>query len=445
MAVKQEDCLPFQGQEGKSEVSEVKPRNVIPFPLHRRSACAMDLCMKGTIRTKEKCPKCSRSFHETRRGLYCQRCGTEPNRYFIDFWWQGQRLKIYADRQGYSLTDYEQASRLLTVMRSEVDRGAFDWRLYASQSLKPLQFSNYVKAWVERQLQRAEKGHISHEYVRKLESYARLYLVPGLGRHNLKDLNEGHIEDFWLELPSRLSMRTRRHILATLQKILNDAFRRRDIGRVPEFPVVEVPEPEIRVIDEETQERILSQIKCPIRKAFFLFLIRTGCRHNEARALRWERLDLEEGVAKIAAAMDGRIYRESTKEKNVRDVPLTDDLVEALRQLPTPLKPSNFVFTLNGRPLTINMIWRTWDNACKAVGVKIAPYQGTRHSLATQLLNEGVSDKLIQGLLGHKTREMMDRYAKLHITTLRDILQRRRFPKDEKGRAIGGSGNAEPE
>ncbi len=206
---------------------------------------------------------------------------------------------------------------------------------------------------------------------------------------------------------------------------------------------MEAPEPEIRVIDEETQERILEKINCPIRRAFFLFLIRTGCRHNEARALRWERVDLEEGVAKIAAGMDGRIYRDSTKEKNVRDVPLTDDLVEALRRLPAPLKGSNFVFTLNGGPLTINMVWRTWDIACKAVGVKIAPYQGTRHSLATQLLNEGVSDKLIQGLLGHKTREMMDRYAKLHITTLRETLQRRRSPRDEKALVRSRTGNAE--
>ena len=168
--------------------------------------------MKGTIRTKEKCPICGSSFHESRHGLTCRRCGTEPNRYFIDFWWQGQRLKVYADRQGYPLTDYEQSSRLLTVMRSEVDRGSFDCRLYANQSLKPLQFNNYVQAWLERQHRRAEKGLISNEYVRKLESYVRLYLVPGLGRFNLKDLNEGHIEDFCLELPSRLSIRTRKHI-----------------------------------------------------------------------------------------------------------------------------------------------------------------------------------------------------------------------------------------
>jgi integrase len=413
--------------------------------LHQLPTCATKLCMKGTIRTKEKCPKCRGSFQESRLGLMCPNCDTEPKHYFVDFWWQGQRLKVYADRQGYPLTDYEQASRLLTVMRSEVDRNAFDPRLYASQSLKPLQFSNYLQSWLDRQCQRAEKGHISHEYVRKLTSYVRLYLVPCLGRFNIKDINEGHIEDFWLDLPNRLSMRSRQHILVTLQKVLNDALRRRDIGRVPEFPKVEVPEPEIRVIDEETQERILNQINCPIRRAFFLFLIRTGCRHNEARALRWERVDLEEGVAKIAAGMDGRIYRESTKEKNVRDVPLTDDLVEALRSLPSPLKPINYVFSLNGCPLTINMVWRTWDVACNAVGVKIPPYQGTRHSLATQLLNEGVSDKLIQGLLGHKTRDMMDRYAKLHITTLKETLQRRRRSIKKQAYAQGSSRKVEPE
>jgi hypothetical protein len=120
-------------------------------PLHLQDNCATSLCMIGTIRTKEKCLRCGGPFQESRRGLECRRCRTKPNRYFIDFPWRGQRLKIYTDQRNYPLSDYEQASRLLNVMRDEVDRGAFDQRKYVRQALKPLQFDNYAKAWLERQ------------------------------------------------------------------------------------------------------------------------------------------------------------------------------------------------------------------------------------------------------------------------------------------------------
>jgi integrase len=426
--------MPFeQGVAGPS-LQEGVQAEVIDFPaaaveggslLQLQDDCATNLSMIGTIRTKEKCPQCGGPFQKARQSLECRRCRTKPNRYFIDFPWRGQRLKIYTDQRNYPLSDYEQANRLLHVMRDEVDRGAFDLRKYVHQALKPLQFDNYATAWIGRQSRRAEQGHITWEYFRKLRGYVHNHLIPSLGRYNVRDLQEGQIEDFWLELPSRLTLKTRHHILAALHKIMADALRRKDIGRIPDFPEYDLPETAIKVLDVETQERILAQIKCPIRHAFFLFLMRTGCRHNEARALQWKRVDLQHGVATIAAGMDGGIYKDTTKEKNVREVPLTEDLVEVLEELPAPFKKTNFVFTLNGRPLTTNMVWRTWTEACRAVGVEISPYQGTRHSLATQLLNEGVSEKHIQALLGHKTRDMMDRYAKMQISTLKSVLQAR--------------------
>lgn len=355
--------------------------------------------------------------------LKCPSCWTAPHRYYLDLHWKGERLRIFSDSDGFALDSWERSERLLNSIRHQIDSGKFDPREYVSREIKNLRFDNYVQAWLDRQIKRSEQGLLAREYVRKLKGYVQNYLIPALGTRSIKDILEGHLEDFWLSLPGRLSLKTRHHILTALRKIFSDAFRRRDIGRIPDFPKVELDEPEIRVITEDDQERILAQIKCLVRHAFFLFLIRTGCRHNEARALRWERVDLKAGVAGIAAAMDGRFYRESTKEKDKRLVPLTDDLIEALRKLPRNL--SGFVFTLNGRPLTINMIWRTWSLASAAVGIKISPYQGTRHSLATQLLNEGVNEKHIQKLLGHKTRHMMDKYAKMHVETLRQVLQNR--------------------
>ena len=118
-----------------------------------------------------------------------------------------------------------------------------------------------------------EQGGLAGEYIRSISVYLRRYLIPGFGAKSLRDINEGTLEDFLLDLPDHLSAKTRQNIMGILHKILADARRRQDIGRVPEFPKIEVPEPEIKWLTMEEQDQILSQMKEPVR-SFFLFCMR---------------------------------------------------------------------------------------------------------------------------------------------------------------------------
>jgi site-specific recombinase XerD len=43
----------------------------------------------------------------------------------------------------------------------------------------------------------------------------------------------------------------------------------------------------------------------------------------------------------------------------------------------------------------------------------IAPYEGTKHTFATNVLNRGVRIELVQALLAHRDRRSTERYAKL--------------------------------
>jgi hypothetical protein len=85
--------------------------------------------MKGTIRTKEKCPKCGGKFEG--QPLECQNCLTQPRRYFIDLYWQKQ-IKLYLGRDGVALDSWLRAERLLTAIRHEIDLGIFDPKDYVS-------------------------------------------------------------------------------------------------------------------------------------------------------------------------------------------------------------------------------------------------------------------------------------------------------------------------
>ncbi len=376
-----------------------------------------NLCMWGAIRTKERCPACGGKFVEGKRGLQCPKCLTTPRKYFLDIPQLGANRKLYSDTTGHPFDSYERASQELSTIRTEVRKGTFDPRNYVKRDLKGLLFSNYADLWLERQEKRIEGGYISREYFRSVKSLLKNHLVPFFGKRNIRDIHEGLIEDFLLQLPSHLSAKTRQTTLALMRKIFSDALRRRDIMRAPDFPRVEVGETVTKWIAPEEQEAILAQVKDPILRALFVFLIHMGTRPNEARALRWEDLNFKAGLVTISAAIDQNVYRPYTKEREVRELPLPPEVIEALKSIPRSL--SGFVFTRTGKPLSANLVRATWRRAARAAGLTIGCYQGTKHSLGCWAVNSGIPLNVIQDYFGHKSSATTRRYAKLRVDALR--------------------------
>lgn len=373
------------------------------------------LCMVGKIRTKEHCPKCKGKFKG--EPLRCPDCQITPRRFYLDLPWHGQKIKLYSDQDGYPLESYGHAYRLLEHVRLEVDRGIFDPKNYVKRDLRELQFSTYFESWLARRRLEQERGHLSLSYLRSVKVYGKGYLIPFFQDKNIRDITAGNLEDFSNSLPPKLAAKTVHNILGILHKIFTDALRRQDIKTIPTFPHIEVPENKIKWITKNEQEEILKQVRCPVRRVFYLFLMRTGCRPGEARALKWEDVDLKQGVVTIHAAMDEETLRPYTKERDVRVLPLHPELLEGLRTLPRSL--SGIVFTLTGRPLRANLIWETWRVAARRAGIDISCYQGTKHSLGCQLLNSGVREEVLQAIFGHKDRSSTKRYAKLVSDSLK--------------------------
>jgi len=68
---------------------------------------------------------------------------------------------------------------------------------------------------------------------------------------------------------------------------------------------------------------------------------------------------------------------------------------------------------------------RVWKAACIAAGVEISLYEGTKHSRATDLLRQGVSERVLQVLLGHRDARSTRRYARLADEALVDAIRPR--------------------
>jgi len=399
-----------------------------------------NLSMDGKIRTKQICPECGGNFEG--EPLRCPSCKIAPTRYFIDLWWK-KRHKLYSDQDGYPLTSWEQAGRFLTHIRYEIDRDRksqgkfrFDPKNYVKRDLNALKFENYVRNWFAWRAEEIDlPDGVSRTYLKSAEANARNHLLPFFGEMNIREIEEGQLIAFRRQLPKTLSAKTVKNIFGLLHKILRDAKKLRDIQRVPEFPEIKHVIPPIKWIDEEDQERILAEVKDPVYRALFLFLMKQGCRPNEARALKWDRIDFERNQVIIDGAMDDDVYRLRTKTRDTRRLPLHPEVRKALESLPTRAL-SGFVFTYRGQPLKGNVVQNYWRRIRARAGINISLYQGTKHSGGSQAINAGVDLQVIQHMFGHKDPRTTLRYLSVATETLKDYWDRpQTVPNGKKQKA----------
>jgi integrase/recombinase XerD len=152
-------------------------------------------------------------------------------------------------------------------------------------------------------------------------------------------------------------------------------------------------------------------------------LYATGIRTNELSSLKPQDIDLEELALRV---FEG-------KGKKDRTVPLTPAAARAIETylvssrpalLGSRATPYLFVSNRGGRLLaeTVNDILRHW--AKKAKIEKHITAHTIRHSIATHLLKGRADIRHIQALLGHESLATTERYTRVEIEDLRNVVAR---------------------
>jgi integrase len=170
------------------------------------------------------------------------------------------------------------------------------------------------------------------------EQIIRLHLRPSLGNIKLKALSPAHVQGFYRErLDSRLSPATVHKIHAVLHKALDQAVGWSLVPRNA-TEVVTTPRPapdEIRPLDSEQVKILLEAASGERFEAVYVLAIHTGLRQGELLGLKWDGVDLENGLIRARRTLTRHRERlllgEPKTKRSRRTVRLTEPAVNALR------------------------------------------------------------------------------------------------------------------
>jgi integrase len=379
--------------------------------------------MKGKIYPRGKCPLCAGKFVKGPAGYRCPVHFIAPKRFYIQLYIREihKLINLYSDSRGIPFSSYEQAERILTKIRAEIDAGNFDATRYIAQRLKPLRFSNWSNEWLKKKKTETEKGLRAPSYLKAVRVYVRKFQTY-FGDTDIRDIGTKRIHEFYLSLSGKPHYI--KNIITALEKLFHDALDWEDIAQLPKFPKIEVPEPDIRTIDLDLQDQIIRAIPNPMDRAFILFTAREMVRPSETRALQWEDIDLKHDRVTIRRHFSLNEIRSTTKAKRIKILPLDGEVKQALQDLPHYLT-SPFVFwKRKGRPFSESWARKLWKRISLTLGVNISLYQGTRHSSATEAADR-VGVDATQDFLYHTSRKMTERYAQKNPDRLKKVLRKR--------------------
>ena len=375
--------------------------------------------LKGKIRPisrQRKCPVCTQKFKEfPKLGYICPTCKTMPNRFTIDLHWNGKRIYICSDKTGQPLDSYQRALNLLSLINHEINAHTFDPSRYVASDIKKFLFENLIDKWFEDKKRDAQKGFLSWSYLNPVKGFIKNYLKPYFSGKDVREIRTIDLKDFVRQLPDRLSPKTQKNILDVLQNFFNSLLEDEVIERKPVFPKIHVPEPEIKWCPREVQDMILNAIPEKHRFIFF-FLTRQGLRPGEAIALKWEDIDLQNGILTVKRTVSNRKIVKRTKTKKVRPRLIHPEILDILKSIPRGL-PHTFLFINpnTGRPYGIDTIQRIWRKTVIKLGIDITLYQATRHSVASMAATSGVAIQIIKEVLGHTDIRTTQKYAHLDV------------------------------
>ena len=237
----------------------------------------------------------------------------------------------------------------------------------------------------------------------------RARILPRFGHVKLSELTGAMLEEWriYLRDTAELTPVTIVGYLDDLRALLRYAKVRGLLAEVPPFPRQKLVEGPPKFLSFADADRlVVAADGAQPWQDLIVVALRTGLRIGELFALRWQDVDLDRGVLRVARNWSsGHLL--TPKSGKSRDVPLSRDAIAVLRRRGPSNDPDALVFPdPNGRFLDYQRSSRALIKICRRAGLEPFGWHRLRHTFATHLVMRQVNPRTIQDLLGHATIDM---------------------------------------
>lgn len=229
----------------------------------------------------------------------------------------------------------------------------------------------------------------------------RSRVLPTLGKTAIADIGRYEVETFLAAKGKAYARNTLRELRSSLSAVLGWAV---SCGWLEKNPChgVKLPHGTGRTITRnvlapEQVTAIASKLEEPY-STLVLFLAITGLRIGEAVGIQWKDFDGE------VLNVQRRIYEGKSDtlktQKSKRSLPIPPALLKRIKALD---RVSEWVFSSqSGTPVNPgNALRRYVQPTAQQLGIKLSGWHDFRHTLATGLIQSGVSAKAVSEILGH--------------------------------------------
>lgn len=257
-----------------------------------------------------------------------------------------------------------------------------------------------------------------------------------IGKYVLADITPALISEFRDQLSQGTTIRKSLRTPATVNRylaILSHVFTiaSKEWGWIEENPLRKItkmkePRGRVRFLSDDERERLLAAAKESESSYLYLvivLLLSTGARKMEILGLKWQNVDLHRGI----------ITLHETKNGERRILPITGLALTLLKEHAKIKRiDTDLLFPSNTNPKQPIDIRTPFETSLKRAEITDFRFHDLRHSAASYLAMNGASLAEIAEVLGHKTLQMVKRYAHLseaHTTKVVARMNERIFGK----------------
>ena len=252
----------------------------------------------------------------------------------------------------------------------------------------------------------------------------RNYIVPCLGHLSLEEITEERIQETVLLWQNQgmnnghpLKKSTVQNLTVLLKQVLKYGARKKvmaDMNLTIQFAV----QPQMnkrKVFDVNEQRRLIQAVLSDLNNKTFgiLLCLNSGLRIGELCALKWEDIDIDNGVLHVTKTLQ-RIYdrRQHGKTEiiitspktvtSVRDVPISKRVLSIISMLPQR-EGAHYILTNSARYTEPRRFRQFYKEFLIKNEIDELHFHCLRHTFATRCIEGGADYKSVSEILGHTT------------------------------------------